>query len=92
MNQFNAIAYEKIFETYGAKFWDRVGGHFRRRFLISFIRWRTPTLDEKMARMLAEPMTWYTYMEFDDQTKLDMIRFQKRYAHTKEFRDLIGHN
>lgn len=90
MKQYNALAFEKIFETYGSKFWDRIGDNFRRHYLRAFIRWRTPNLDKKMVIALAEPMTWYSYEEFDPQTKVDLIRFQKKYAHTEDFRKLMN--
>lgn len=85
MKKYNPLAYEKAFDTLGEKFWREMPSEIKYDFLESFILWRTPNLDRRLAKPLAVSYMNYTYGEFDTNTQFDMRRFMKQYAHTAKF-------
>ena len=86
MKRYNALAYEKIFDTLGAKFWNQMPREIKKDFLEWFILWRTPNLNRRLAVALASGYIDYDFAEFDQQTQHDIRRFQKHYAHTEKFK------
>lgn len=84
--KYNAVAYEKVFDTLGAKFWDStLPDEIRFDFLTRFILWKKPNTPYKIAVAHAKTMMYSSYKEFDEGTTHDMRRFQKEYAHSATF-------
>lgn len=83
---YNPRAYEKIFQTYGGYYWDKVmPDTLKRDFLERMYRWKDPSISPKMATSLANSVLQLSYMEFDELLLRDIFAFQKIYAHNEIF-------
>lgn len=83
---YNPIAYERIFDTIGAKFWDRImPAEIKYDFMLCMTRWKNPSFDYHLASHNARALMQYHFNEFDDFTLMDIRTYMKIYAHTIKF-------